>query len=77
MILLWKFLGGECMFNHDFQCKTNDCVDFTNAYIFCKKLQVLTLCFSRLVQVFEASEFAPHPLYSVTQGGLDLQQVTG
>ncbi|XP_071776865.1 poly(rC)-binding protein 4-like isoform X3 [Centroberyx gerrardi] len=25
-------------------------------------------------QVFEASEFAPHPLYSVTQGGLDLQQ---
>ncbi|KAM6977070.1 poly(rC)-binding protein 4-like isoform 3-T3 [Aplochiton taeniatus] len=25
-------------------------------------------------QVFEASEYAPHPLYSVTQGGLDLQQ---
>ncbi|MED6251520.1 hypothetical protein ATANTOWER_032141, partial [Ataeniobius toweri] len=25
-------------------------------------------------QVFDASEFAPHPLYSVTQGGLDLQQ---
>uniref|UniRef100_G3NDT7 K Homology domain-containing protein n=1 Tax=Gasterosteus aculeatus aculeatus TaxID=481459 RepID=G3NDT7_GASAC len=25
-------------------------------------------------QVYEASEFAPHPLYSVTQGGLDLQQ---
>uniref|UniRef100_A0A8C7XID7 Poly(rC) binding protein 4 n=1 Tax=Oryzias sinensis TaxID=183150 RepID=A0A8C7XID7_9TELE len=25
-------------------------------------------------QVFEASDFAPHPLYSVTQGGLDLQQ---
>uniref|UniRef100_A0A3B5KR72 K Homology domain-containing protein n=1 Tax=Xiphophorus couchianus TaxID=32473 RepID=A0A3B5KR72_9TELE len=28
-------------------------------------------------QVFDASEFAPHPLYSVTQGGLDLQQVSG
>lgn len=28
------------------------------------------------LQVFEASEFAPHPMYSVTQGGLDLQQVT-
>ncbi|XP_067383255.1 poly(rC)-binding protein 4-like isoform X2 [Channa argus] len=26
-------------------------------------------------QVFEASEFAPHPLYSITQGGLDLQQL--
>uniref|UniRef100_A0A3Q2YVC2 Poly(rC) binding protein 4 n=1 Tax=Hippocampus comes TaxID=109280 RepID=A0A3Q2YVC2_HIPCM len=26
-------------------------------------------------QVFEASDFTPHPLYSVTQGGLDLQQV--
>ncbi|XP_037628176.1 poly(rC)-binding protein 4-like isoform X1 [Sebastes umbrosus] len=25
-------------------------------------------------QVYEASEYAPHPLYSVTQGGLDLQQ---
>ncbi|XP_068997007.1 poly(rC)-binding protein 4-like isoform X1 [Embiotoca jacksoni] len=25
-------------------------------------------------QVFEAPEFAPHPLYSVAQGGLDLQQ---
>ncbi|XP_029291976.1 poly(rC)-binding protein 4-like isoform X1 [Cottoperca gobio] len=25
-------------------------------------------------QVYEASEFAPHPMYSVTQGGLDLQQ---
>ncbi|KAK0148077.1 Poly(rC)-binding protein 4 [Merluccius polli] len=25
-------------------------------------------------QVFDAAEFAPHPLYSVTQGGLDLQQ---
>ncbi|XP_061837139.1 poly(rC)-binding protein 4 [Nerophis lumbriciformis] len=25
-------------------------------------------------QVFEASDFAPHPLYSVAQGGLDLQQ---
>ncbi|KAM6929746.1 poly(rC)-binding protein 4 isoform 2-T2 [Lycodopsis pacificus] len=25
-------------------------------------------------QVYEASDFAPHPLYSVTQGGLDLQQ---
>nr|XP_061802267.1 poly(rC)-binding protein 4-like isoform X1 [Nerophis lumbriciformis] len=25
-------------------------------------------------QVFEASDFSPHPLYSVTQGGLDLQQ---
>uniref|UniRef100_A0A3P9JW39 Poly(rC) binding protein 4 n=1 Tax=Oryzias latipes TaxID=8090 RepID=A0A3P9JW39_ORYLA len=25
-------------------------------------------------QVFEASDFAPHPLYSVTQSGLDLQQ---
>ncbi|XP_019724150.1 poly(rC)-binding protein 4 isoform X1 [Hippocampus comes] len=25
-------------------------------------------------QVFEASDFTPHPLYSVTQGGLDLQQ---
>lgn len=24
--------------------------------------------------MFEASEYAPHPLYSVTQGGLDLQQ---
>uniref|UniRef100_A0A4W5KRI6 Uncharacterized protein n=1 Tax=Hucho hucho TaxID=62062 RepID=A0A4W5KRI6_9TELE len=26
------------------------------------------------VQVFEASDFTPHPLYSVSQGGLDLQQ---
>ncbi|XP_077369552.1 poly(rC)-binding protein 4 [Festucalex cinctus] len=25
-------------------------------------------------QVFEASDFTPHPLYSVAQGGLDLQQ---
>uniref|UniRef100_A0A673A8L4 Poly(rC) binding protein 4 n=1 Tax=Sphaeramia orbicularis TaxID=375764 RepID=A0A673A8L4_9TELE len=25
-------------------------------------------------QMFEASEYAPHPLYSVTQGGMDLQQ---
>ncbi|XP_033943668.1 poly(rC)-binding protein 4 isoform X1 [Pseudochaenichthys georgianus] len=25
-------------------------------------------------QVYEASEYAPHPMYSVTQGGLDLQQ---
>ncbi|XP_020777985.1 poly(rC)-binding protein 4-like [Boleophthalmus pectinirostris] len=25
-------------------------------------------------QMFEASEYAPHPLYSVTQGALDLQQ---
>ncbi|CAB1336121.1 unnamed protein product, partial [Coregonus sp. 'balchen'] len=25
-------------------------------------------------QVFEASDFTPHPLYSVSQGGLDLQQ---
>ncbi|XP_037540734.1 poly(rC)-binding protein 4 [Nematolebias whitei] len=25
-------------------------------------------------QIFEASEFAPHPLYTITQGGLDLQQ---
>ncbi|XP_068453550.1 poly(rC)-binding protein 4-like isoform X3 [Clinocottus analis] len=25
-------------------------------------------------QVYEASDFAPHPLYSVAQGGLDLQQ---
>lgn len=25
-------------------------------------------------QVFEASEYAPHPMYSVAQGGLDLQQ---
>uniref|UniRef100_A0A8C2XL00 Poly(rC) binding protein 4 n=1 Tax=Cyclopterus lumpus TaxID=8103 RepID=A0A8C2XL00_CYCLU len=25
-------------------------------------------------QVYEASDFAPHPLYSVTQAGLDLQQ---
>lgn len=27
-------------------------------------------------QVFEASDFTPHPLYSVSQGGLDLQQVS-
>lgn len=26
--------------------------------------------------MFDASEFATHPIYSVTQGGLDLQQVT-
>ncbi|CAK6957369.1 poly(rC)-binding protein 4-like [Scomber scombrus] len=25
-------------------------------------------------QVYEASEYAPHPMYSVAQGGLDLQQ---
>lgn len=29
------------------------------------------------LQVFDASEFAAHPMYSVAQGGLDLQQVTG
>ncbi|KTF88197.1 hypothetical protein cypCar_00006114, partial [Cyprinus carpio] len=27
-------------------------------------------------QVFETSEFASHPLFSMTQGGLDLQQVS-
>lgn len=27
--------------------------------------------------MFDASEFAAHPMYSVAQGGLDLQQVTG
>lgn len=26
--------------------------------------------------MFEASEFATHPMYSITQGGLDLQQVS-
>lgn len=30
-----------------------------------------------VLQVFDASEFAAHPMYSVAQGGLDLQQVTG
>lgn len=29
-----------------------------------------------LFKVFETSEFASHPLFSMTQGGLDLQQVS-
>lgn len=29
-----------------------------------------------LPKVFETSEFASHPLFSVAQGGLDLQQVS-
>lgn len=37
---------------------------------------VLTLLVSLCVKVFEASDFGSHPLFSVAQGGVDLQQVS-
>ncbi|KAA8590931.1 hypothetical protein FQN60_001874 [Etheostoma spectabile] len=38
-------------------------------------IQCVKLICTVILEVYEASEFAPHPLYSVTQGGLDLQQM--
>uniref|UniRef100_A0A3Q2YX94 Poly(rC) binding protein 4 n=1 Tax=Hippocampus comes TaxID=109280 RepID=A0A3Q2YX94_HIPCM len=37
-------------------------------------IQCVKLICAVILEVFEASDFTPHPLYSVTQGGLDLQQ---